>query len=436
MLELMCKRLSKLIGASISAALLAACGGGDNGLSTSRPFDPSLAAPAGGLPAITPWTAGVRSVRSHLGNNYRVLYRFAGGADGSHPLAFLTNVGGTLYGTTQNGGSGCPGSSDGCGTVFKIAPSGKESVLHSFGHGTDGGFPSAALTSVDGTLYGTTVFGGAKTFGTVFKITTSGTESVLHSFGGGSNGAEPSAGLTNVGGTLYGTTSAGGASGWGTVFKITVFGRETVLHSFGRGGTDGVLPYAGLTNLGGTLYGTTASGGGSGCYSHSGCGTVFKITTSGTETVLYCFAGGLDGYYPYARLLNVGGNLYGTTSRGGGPSGGGTVFKITASGKETVLYRFARPPGDGANSYGGLINVGGILYGTTENGGASGLGTIFNITTDGRETVLHSFPSPPDGAYPYAGLTNVGGTLYGSTEIGGGSGCQSGGCGTVFALTP
>ena len=133
------------------------------------------------------------------------------------------------------------------------------------------------------------------------------TESVLHRFAGGSDGASPLAGLTNVGGTLYGTTGGeGDASDYGTVFKITTSGTESVLHRF-AGGSDGASPYAGLTNVGGTLYGTTEGGGA------SDNGTVFRITTSGKEKVLYSFAGGNDGAYPQAGLTNVGGTLYGTT---------------------------------------------------------------------------------------------------------------------------
>jgi uncharacterized repeat protein (TIGR03803 family) len=227
-----------------------------------------------------------------------------------------------------------------------MTTSGKESVLHSFGGTGDGAFPEAGLINVNGTLYGTTENGGGKGCadnkgcGTVFAITTSGKETVLHTFGGSGDGNEPIAGLIHVNGTLYGTTMYGGAdcviSGdmCGTVFAITKTGKETVLHTFGGSG-DGYEPSAALINVKGTLYGTTLLGGANGCGEIS-CGTVFAITTSGTESVLHTFAGyPTDGALPYAGLLNVNGTLYGTTWWGGTVNsnkcgdGCGTIFSLT-----------------------------------------------------------------------------------------------------------
>jgi uncharacterized repeat protein (TIGR03803 family) len=277
-----------------------------------------------------------------------VLHSFQGGTDGANPSAGLVNVGGTLYGTTfGGGGAGCGGS--GCGTVFKVTPKGVETVLHSFQGGSDGSSPLAGLVNVGGTLYGTTQLGGSGTgciggagCGTVFKITPLGVEHVIYSFVGGSDGAFPQGRLINVGGTLYGTTSygggtgcpSGGNNGCGTVFKVTHLGVEHVLHSF-AGGNDGANPNGGLLNVGGTLYGATnGDGTGTGC-GEINCGTVFKVTLLGVESVLYSFQGGSDGANPNGDLINVGGTLYGTTSYGGGtgcPSGGnngcGTVFKV------------------------------------------------------------------------------------------------------------
>jgi len=151
-----------------------------------------------------------------------------------------------------------------------------------------------------------------------------GTEKVLYSFrASASDGTTPYSGLTDVKGTLYGTTFLSGAYGYGTVFSITTGGKEKVVHSFGNG-TDGKGPQAGLTDVGGTLYGTTI-GGGSNCGTN-GWGTVFKITTSGTENVKHSFGMGTDGISPYARLIDVSG-LYGTTYKGG-TSGYGTAFSI------------------------------------------------------------------------------------------------------------
>jgi uncharacterized repeat protein (TIGR03803 family) len=262
-------------------------------------------------------------------------------------------------------------------------------VLHSFGNGADGQLPAAGLTDVNGTLYGTTQFGGTHKSkcddgcGTIFSITASGVEKVLHSFSGGSDGGEPVASLVDVNGVLYGTTHSGGAYRLGTVFSITLSGREKVLHSFGKG-RDGYLPTAGLIDVGGTLYGTTSVGGARNCDRTFRCGTVFSITPSGREKVLHHFAGGTDGAYPLAPLINVNGTLYGTTDFGGAypracsGNGCGTIFSITPSGAETVLHSFGANP-DGAEPYAGLVQLSGMLYGTTSYGGTSGHGTVFAL---------------------------------------------------------
>jgi len=181
------------------------------------------------------------------------------------------------------------------GTSYKI--------LYSFGAPPDGNYPHSDLIGTGGTFYGTTFAGGANycgsvRCGTVFSITTGGSEEVLHNFGSGTDGSLPFAGLTTVGGTLYGTTGNGGAYDAGTVFSITTGGTENVLHSFG-GGTDGNGPVASLIDVNGTLYGTTEYGGA------NNAGTVFSITTDGVENVLYSFAGGTDGNIPEAGLIDV-----------------------------------------------------------------------------------------------------------------------------------
>jgi uncharacterized repeat protein (TIGR03803 family) len=355
---------------------------------------------------------------------YSEFYSFKGGSgDGADPYAGLINFNGTLYGTTYDGGA------NDYGTVFSITRSGTETLLHGFKGGSgDGAHPYAGLVNVKGRLYGTTYDGGAKNHGTVFSITPSGTETVLYSFKGGSrDGANPYAGLVNVKGTLYGTTHSGGANAGGTVFSITPSGTETVLHSFGGSG-DGEYPFADLFNVSGMLYGTTMDGGayGSGSY---GSGTVFAITTSGTETVLHSFGSSGDGANPYAGLVNVKGTFYGTTLSGGA-NNEGTVFSITPSGTEAVLHSFGGS-GDAYSPYAGLVNAKGILYGTTFYGGANGQGTVFSITLSGRETLLYSFQGGSGGGYhPYAGLVSVKGTLYGTTYYGGADGD-----GTVFSLS-
>ena len=273
-----------------------------------------------------------------------LLHSFTSTPDGANPYAGLLNVKGTLYGTTVEGGT------SGYGTVFKITASGKEKVLYSFsGRTTDGGYPYGGLVDVDGRLYGTTSSAGSSACyssgcGTVFKITTSGKESTVYSFqGGSSDGAFPEAGLIYVKGAFYGTTVGGGPNNDGTVFKLTKSGKETVLHTF-TGGSDGASPLAGLALLKGTMYGTTEFGGTGSCSAiiGEGCGIVFKVANSGQESTLFTFPGSSsNGEYPFAAVTVVKGSLYGTTLNGG-TSNIGIVFKITPSGKETVIYSFQR----------------------------------------------------------------------------------------------
>jgi uncharacterized repeat protein (TIGR03803 family) len=307
---------------------------------------------------------------------FTVFYSFTGYPEnGVSPFGSLVmDPAGNLYGVTQAGGS--PPPLDG-GTVFKLDPSGNESVLHSF-TGGDGSIPYAGLViDTAGNLYGTTLFGGSSGYGTVFKLDPSGTETVLHSFtNSGGDGAYPFAGLlVDKVGNLYGTTDVGGSFGYGTVFKLDRSGTETLLHSFTNTGGDGAYPLAGLVmDTAGNLYGTTNDGG------SSGYGTVFKLDSSGTETVLHSFtnSSGGDGAYPFAGLvMDTAGNLYGTTIQGGS-SNYGTVFKLDPSGTETVLHSFAYS--DGAAPIAGLVmDPAGNLYGTTFEGGSSGYGTVFKL---------------------------------------------------------
>jgi|HubBroStandDraft_4_1064222.scaffolds.fasta_scaffold00005_112 uncharacterized repeat protein (TIGR03803 family) len=419
------KLSSNRIVLSVYAAgsLLAACG-------APQPIGLPTALPQ--APAVGPG----RAIVHHIGAAYyRVLYKFRSfGYDARGPLASLIDVKGTLYGTTVDGGAYTNG-----GTVFSIKPTGKhEQVLHSFGNGSDGISPAAGLLNVNGTLYGTTSFGGAYGTasgggGTVFSIQPTGKqEQVLHSFGSGSDGALPFAGLLDVNGTLYGTTRDGGTYGYGTVFSISTTGTEHVLYSF-AGEPDGALPDAGLIDVKGTLYGATANGGSSNCM--GGCGTVFSISTTGTEHVLYRFLAGTDGWIPAVSLLDVKGTLYGTTQAGGGHNNPGTVFSVSRTGTEQVLYRFG-VGSDGDRPLSSLINVHGTLYGTTVAGGAYGTatgtgGTVFSIRPSGKhEQVLHSFGTRSDGEGPEAALIDLNGTLYGTTC------CGALGDGTVFALSP
>jgi uncharacterized repeat protein (TIGR03803 family) len=292
----------------------------------------------------------------------------------------------------------------------------KETVLHAFHTGGDGLYPEAGLVDVNGTLYGTTEVGGTHDDGAVFSVDpTTGAETVVYSFAGGTDGADPFAGLIDVKGTLYGTTANGGGTyNYGTVFSLDpATGAETVLHSFG-GGTDGGIPVASLIDVKGTLYGTTKVGG------TVGAGTVFSLDlATGVETVLHSFAGGSDGTYPVAGLIDVKGTLYGTTEIEG-TNGFGTAFSLDpVTGAETVLYSFGGGT-DSENPEGSLIDVKGTLYGTAGRGGTYDYGTVFSLDpTTGAETVLHSFGGGADGKNPYPGLIYVKDALYGTTYFGG-----------------
>jgi uncharacterized repeat protein (TIGR03803 family) len=213
---------------------------------------------------------------------------------------------------------------------------------------------------------------------------------------------------------------------------------ETVLHSFGNG-VDGQIPSGKLFGVTGTLYGTTQYGG---VNCQGGCGTVFALAPdTGTETVLCSFCSQRhckDGALPWAGLIDVKGTLYGTTASGGAYDYG-SVFALNPNGNaEKVLYSFAGEP-DGECPGDGLIELKGAFYGTTTYGGEYGGGTVFAVNTPtGIETVLHSFGGATDGIHPIAGLVAVKGTLYGTTEFGGAGTCNStgSGCGTVFSLDP
>lgn len=415
----------------------------------------------GTLDAITQ-TSGSASSRTDrhrtTTSSYEVVYRFSRSADGGRPDGSLLAVNGMLYGTTRYGGGGACNiyGGTGCGTVYRIDPkSGRKKRLHSFGGGSaDGAYPNGSLIDVNGTLYGTTMYGGAGCgyndgCGTVFSITTNGTETMLHSFDNKSDGKYPYAGLLDVNGTLYGTTAGGGSScDCGTVYSISTSGSEKIIYNF-AGHSDGAEPQAGLTDVKGTLYGTTAYGG------SSDDGTVYSVTTSGTEKVLHSFSGSPDGALPSSGLVDVRGTLYGTTPSGGNAlcyevsSTCGIVFSVTTSGKEKVFYTFSpsNDYGGGAAPSAGLISVNGVLYGTAPVGGNGygcydiGCGVVYSLTTTAQETVLHVFNGGSDGARPDSSLIAVDGTLYGTTPYGGGSNCpktgsRHSGCGIVFALTP
>ncbi|HEY3778539.1 MAG TPA: choice-of-anchor tandem repeat GloVer-containing protein [Rhizomicrobium sp.] len=398
-----------------------------------RPHGLVLAGGMAAAMAIAPGAASAHGVH--------VMYSFPEvGAGASPHAAVIRDTQGNLYGTTFMGG----GQPNGNGTVFKLAPDGTYTVLHAFTGGPDGdgNYPDAPLImDKSGNLFGTTQAGGIdggcgmNGCGTVFEVASDGTESVLYIFGGGNDGAFPMGALLPDGkGGFYGTADSGGANRLGTVFHLSSRGKETVLHAFASG-SDGDSPEAGLiADKAGNMYGTTNYGGG-GC-AGPGCGTVFKITPGGTETVLYAFTGGNDGANPEAVLIrDKAGNLYGTAEFGGvaeacGGSGCGTVFKLTAKGKFSVLYTFTGGNDGGQPGAGLSSDAQGDLYGTTLFWGAAGSGVVFKLAPGGKEHVLHTFSGGDDGAYPWSTLLKVGKGKFIGTTSGGGAYTD----GTVFKI--
>lgn len=325
------------------------------------------------------------------GGTETTLFAFATGSN-AYPMAgVIEDAQGNFYGTTF--GTGGPTSLD--GTVFRLKKQKTLNKLHVFrgsrAQPGDGAFPTAGVVmDTQGNIYGTTIQGGSG-FGTVFEVSASGAESIRYKFTG-PDGANPFGGLIlDTQGNLYGTTTDGGTNGDGAIFKLTPSGTETVLHSFA--GTDGQFPLAGvIRDAGGNFYGTTEGGG------MFGEGTVYKLDTSGKETVLHDFSGSPDGNFPDgALIMDAQGNLYGTTADGGNiatncSAGCGTIFKVDSSGKETLLYEFCSKANcvDGYRPTGALaFDAQGNLYGSTVYGGTgqcrigstiTGCGTIFKLT--------------------------------------------------------
>jgi uncharacterized repeat protein (TIGR03803 family) len=385
--------------------------------------------------------AGNRSAQG----SEQVLYSFTGGSDGANAATgMVLDDNGNLYGTTVTGGTSQ------CGTVFKLtaqaSPPWPETVLHNFGCYTDGKNPHGGV-SFDrrGNLDGTTVAGGSggacssDGCGILFQLTPQ-TENVLHNFTAGRDGFGPGGGVVfDPIGNVYGMTPDGGSYSEGTIYEAWRAGRrwhEKVIHAF-TGGTDGGVGSLGLLlrDTAGNLYGVAEIGG-----AHD-AGTVFKLRATSRKrwklTTLYAFKGQPDGGSPYGGLVaDSAGDLYGTTYYGGA-SGMGSVFELARGAhgryRERVLYSF-QGGSDGSSPTATLVLESGELYGTTSAGGGScGCGTLFKVDTkSGGETVLHAFGNGTDGAYPYYGLTlDASGNFYGATVAGG-----SFGQGAVYEFAP
>jgi len=374
-----------------------------------------------------------------------VLHTFRHDADGAYPTAgLIQGADGVLYGTTEFGFRG--------GTVYSISTAGKLETLFHFcvaddGSCTDGAIVHGGLVQAANSLfYGTTEQGGSAGYGTIFKITATADETLLYNFctqTGCPDGAFPYAGLVQAAnGDLYGTTAGGTGLGYGTVFVMTPSGTLRTLYTFCSAGppcADGANPYAALIQASdGNLYGTTGAAGA------GNAGTVFSITPTGALTTLYSFCSNgppcLDGDNPQAGLVEAtNGSFYGTTSAGGA-SGGGTVFEITPAGSGSFItrYSFCAQTGclDGQLPVAPLIQAtDGDFYGTTQEGGAYGGGTIFKITPSGTLTTLYSFNEEAVGSWPESPVFQAtDGAFYGTTYYGGPPPCIDG-CGTVYQLT-
>lgn len=368
---------------------------------------------------------------------FSVFYTF-NFTDGSSPNGgLILDAAGNFYGTTQFGGS------SNRGVIFKLSPTGQETVLYTFTGSTDGGIPIGRLIrDSKGNLYGITSVGGDATCscGTVFELTTSGSLKVLHAFLGGTDGAQnsgqPELGLVMINGDLYGSASFGGVSGCdgnlgcGVLFKVTLNGVETVLYRF-TGQADGAFPQDLITDTAGNIYGATG-----GSYMPGNGGTLFKLDTTGTLTTLYTFPEGAQGTSPRWRLIrSPKGVFYGVTQFGGntttcavGSVGCGVAFSVSAQGVEHVLHTFGEQAGDGDEPSAGLFDADGNGLATTFFGGTVnstcplGCGVVSGENVSGNYSVIYRFTGGADGFNPSGGLAqDSSGNIYGAT-LGGGSG--------------
>jgi uncharacterized repeat protein (TIGR03803 family) len=370
---------------------------------------------------------------------------------------------GALYGTAFYGGvTGCE---SGCGAIWRLAPSGSTWKASYFGlpflgdknFNTDGIHPTAGLVVHKGILYGINSLGGNTAqldFGTVFTVAPphgsvkTWTVKVLYRFNAKSNGGTtPIGGITfGADGLIYGTTSQGGSHGHGTVFKMTLAGAKTTIANFT--GANGDNPQGDLAfGKDGAIYGTTFGGG---KYNR---GTVFRMAKSGSTwkspQVLHSFTGGNiaggfnDGNGPMGHIvLGSDGSVYGTTQFGG-PLNKGTVFRLKPSSwTHSYVHQFGSVSGDGKNVVSGVTaGPGGMLYGTTTEGGRFTFGTLFRVAPTGKSyKVLHSFAGGKDGSGPKGGVVLKNSTVYGTASEDGGVACVVNGkhlfqgCGTVFKV--
>jgi uncharacterized repeat protein (TIGR03803 family) len=371
------------------------------------------------------------SATAAFAQTFSVIHNFNPNVDGSEPMGNLVEDSVSNWYGTLSAGTGATN----FGGVYQFDPSGTVSILAGFAPGSVAAYPRSGLfRDTDGTFYGVTYGGGDTTCqcGTIYKLDTSGDVTILHKFLGGADGAFPITQLISINGALYGTTSFNGVGNvFGVLFKVTKGGEYTVLHQFTQGMPEGDIPNDLTRDAAGNIYGSTAFGGATG----SNQGTVYKIDTTGTLTVLHTFSGGQDGGEPVGRLIvDVNGNIRGTTEQGGNRiCKCGVVFRINAAGDFHVLHTF-NTLRDGQFPNTGVIDVGGSIYGVTGAGGftncTGGCGTVYKISNTGVYSVLERF-NKTDGQAPNRIALGSDGNLYGTTLLGG-----TNQAGTFFKIIP
>jgi len=403
------------------------------------------------------------TAKSAPAQTFTVLHEFTGGEDGEIPYSGLTlDRGGNVYGTTSYGANqSCLG---GCGTVFRISQAGIFTTLYRF-HGIDGETPQANVTiASDGTLYGTTEFGGAQGTGNVYRLQPPGralanatgtwNETVIHTFGSYNDGQGvlPWWGslIFDSAGNIYGTASAGGtgpcaSGGCGTVFELSPSNGSwtySVLYRF-TCGADGASPFSGVTmDAEGRLYGTT-----DGDLRCDG-GTAYQLVHGGsgwTENTMHQFQNLDDGGEPVGGLVvDAAANAYGITGNGGTSGCGGVIYELSPRGVGWTFSRIYCPVGPvaGGSESAMTMDAAGNLYGTTTADGANRRGSVFKLTYDNGSwtyTDLHDFTGGADGSGPVGTLAlDADGNVYGTSVYGGtGGGCEFGnGCGVAWKITP
>lgn len=380
------------------------------------------------------WTIGcacllvLLAAHSLRGQTFSVLHAFTGGSEGGGPYGTPLLSNGTLYATTYSGGSPAAHA----GTVYEYVVATKlGAYLYQFaGQPYDGSTPMGGLvTDGVGDFYGTTSGGGFTLHGTMYQISNT-TEFVIQSFNGQTGSVPEGKLFMDSQGDLWGTTSTGGINNAGTVFEFSAFGTFTSVYSFGNIAGDGIAPASSLVSYRGKLYGTTTEGG------KYGWGAIYSINPfNRDEAIVYSFTGRRDGGTPVGGLVADGaGNLWGTTSTGGGRTGAGTgtVFKLSVlTSRLSTVHEFTGE--DGSEPLATLVSDGaGDFYGTTYGGGPHNYGTVFKISSAGQLNTLYSFTNGTDGSYPYAGVVmDSAGNLYGTAVSGG-----QFGWGTLFEIVP